>query len=361
MKRVTLLAISVLIVNVIAFSQHTKPYINFKENIYDFGEFKESDGLKTHIFAFTNTGAQPLVLHKVNASCGCTTPTWTKRPIPPGGKGEIKVVFNPANRPGNFNKTITVSSNAENPSIVLRITGKVLEREKTMEDIYPAKMEGLRLESTHMPFTKMTPGQTKTEQLKVINTSDKPIKISFINVPKHLTIKCMPETLKPGEAGVIVATYDATKKNDWGFVVDNVFLSFNDQRNYRNRLAISANIVEDFDSWTEEQLKNAPAISIPEKVFNFGEINQGEKVEHKFKVTNTGKSTLVFRKIKASCGCTAIKPDKMELAPGESTYITAIFNSAHKKGRQNKSITIISNDPKATNVLLRISGNVKVE
>jgi len=361
MKKAVLLSVLIVTVNVIMFSQHTKPYINFKETIYDFGEFKESDGLKTHVFSFTNTGAQPLVLHKVNASCGCTTPTWTKRPIPPGGKGEIKVVFNPANRPGNFNKTITVASNAENASVVLRITGKVLEREKTVKDIYPAKMEGLRLESTHIPFTKMVPGQKKTEQLKVINTSDHPIKVTFINVPKHLKIKCVPETLKPGEAGVIVASYDASLKNDWGFVVDNVFLTLNDQRNYKNRLAISANIVEDFDSWTEEQMKNAPHISIPEKVFNFGEINQGEKVEHKFKVTNTGKSPLIFRKIKASCGCTAIKPQKMELAPGESTYITAIFNSAHKKGRQNKSITIISNDPKATNVLLRISGNVKVE
>ena len=361
MRKVVLLAVLIFSVNVVIFSQHTKPYINFKETIYNFGEFKENDGLKTHVFAFTNTGAQPLVLHQVKASCGCTTPTWTKRPIPPGGKGEIKVVFNPANRPGNFNKTITVSSNAENPSVVLRITGKVLEREKTMQDIYPAKMEGLRLESTHIPFTKMTPNQKKTEQLKVINTSDKPLKVTFTNVPKHLKIKCVPETLKPGEAGAIVASYDAALKNDWGFVVDNVFINLNDQRNYKNRLAISANIVEDFDSWTEDQMKNAPHISIPEKVFNFGEIKQGEKVEHKFKVTNTGKSNLVFRKIKASCGCTAIKPQKMELAPGESTYITAIFNSAHKKGRQNKSITIISNDPKATNVLLRISGNVKVE
>ena len=361
MRKVVLLAVLIFSVNVAIFSQHSKPYINFKETIYDFGEFKENDGLKTHVFAFTNTGAQPLVLHQVKASCGCTTPTWTKRPIPPGGKGEIKVVFNPANRPGNFNKTITVLSNAENPSVVLRITGKVLEKEKTMQDIYPAKMEGLRLASTHIPFTKMTPNQKKTEQLKVINTSDKPLKVTFTNVPRHLKIKCVPETLKPGEAGAIVASYDAALKNDWGFVVDNVFINLNDQRNYKNRLAISANIVEDFDSWTEEQKKNAPHISIPEKVFNFGEIKQGEKVEHKFKVINTGKSNLVFRKIKASCGCTAIKPQKMELAPGDSTYITAIFNSAHKKGRQNKSITIISNDPKATNVLLRISGNVKVE
>jgi len=361
MKRIIFFAISVFLLNLPSVAQHAKPYITFKEVIHDFGEFSESDGLKTYVFNFTNTGGQPLVLHKVNASCGCTTPTYTKKPVQPGGSGTIKVVFDPKNRPGNFNKTITVSSNAENASVVLRITGKVLPRKKTLADQYPANMEGLRLESTHIPFTKMSPGQKKTESLKVVNTTDKPVKVGFINVPKHLTIKCVPETLQPGQKGVISATYDAKQKNDWGFVVDNVFLTINDKRNYKNRIAVSANIVEDFNSWTEEQLKNAPKIVIPEKVFNFGEINQGEKVEHKFKVTNEGKSPLIFRKIKASCGCTAIKPQKMELAPGESTYITAIFNSAHKKGRQNKSITIISNDPNSTTMMLRISGNVKVE
>ena len=361
MKKTVFLAVSVFLFSVVALAQHAKPFLSFNETIYNFGEFKESDGLKTHVFNFKNTGGQPLVLHKVNASCGCTTPTWTKKPIPPGGSGTIKVVFNPVNRPGNFNKTITIASNAQNSSVILRITGKVLPRELTLADKYPANMEGLRLESTHMAFTRMNPKTKKTEELKVVNTSDSDIKVDFINVPKHLTIKCVPETLKPGEKGAIVATYDAAKKNDWGFVVDNIFLMLNDKRNYKNRLAISANILEDFDSWTPEQLANAPAIEIPEKVFNFGEINQGEKVEHKFKVTNAGKSPLIFRKIKASCGCTAIKPEKMELAPGESTYITAIFNSAHKQGRQNKSITIISNDPKNTNVLLRISGNVKVQ
>ncbi len=360
MKKLTILAISILI-SVAIYSQHAKPFITFKQTIHNFGEFKESDGLKIYVFNFTNTGGQPLVLHRVNASCGCTTPSWTKRPIPPGGSGTIKVTFNPANRPGNFNKTITVSSNAENSTAVLRITGKVLKKELTMNDKYPAIMEGLRLESTHIAFTKMTPDSRKTEQIKVINSSDSTLKVSFFNVPKHITIKCIPEKIKPGEAGVFVATYDASLRNDWGFVVDNIYVIMNDKRNYKNRLALSVNIEEDFNSWTDEQKKNAPVIEIPEKVFNFGEIMQGDKVEHKFKIINTGKSNLILRKIKASCGCTAIKPDKMELTPGESIYITAIFNSAHKKGRQNKSITIISNDPKSTNVLLRVSGNVKVQ
>ena len=83
-----------------------------------------------------------------------------------------------------------------------------------------------------------------------------------------------------------------------------------------------------------------------------------EVITHTYIITNEGKSDLVIRKVKASCGCTAIEPEKTVIAPGEKTSIKAIFNSRGKSGRQNKSITVITNDPLASNILLRIQGTV---
>ena len=80
--------------------------------------------------------------------------------------------------------------------------------------------------------------------------------------------------------------------------------------------------------------------------FQFGKINQGEKVEHTYVLTNSGKSDLHIRKVNASCGCTAVQPDKNVIAPGESVNIKTVFNSAGKVGNQNKTVTIITNDPK---------------
>ncbi len=352
--------IMVLAVNVTLVSaQHAKANLVFDKMIHDFGELQESNGRVNYVFKFKNTGGQPMVLHNVKASCGCTTPEWTHNPIPPGGTGQVKAIFDPRNRPGNFNKSITVQSNAQNGTVVLRITGKVLAREKTVEDIYPRNMDVIRLESSHLAFTKMSPQQKKTEQLKIISTSAEPVKLSFLNVPKHITIKAVPEVLQPNQAAVITATYDASIKNDWGFVTDNIFLIFNDTRDYKNRLTLSASIEEDFAGWSEDKKANAPVISIAEKTWNFGEIKQGDKVNHEFKVQNNGKSQLIIRKVKASCGCTAIKPAKTILAPGEETTIIAEFNSAGKSGRQNKSVTVVTNDPKSTTTLLRITGNVQ--
>ncbi len=75
-------------------------------------------------FTFTNKGKAPIVLSNVRASCGCTTPEWTKTPVMPGEKGIVKVRYN-TNLPGTFNKSLTVSSNAANANVVLLIKGTV--------------------------------------------------------------------------------------------------------------------------------------------------------------------------------------------------------------------------------------------
>lgn len=74
------------------------------------------------VFKFTNEGTIPLVLSSVKASCGCTTPSWTKDPVLPGKSGEIKVHYD-TNRLGAFSKTITITSNAK--KTILRIAGTV--------------------------------------------------------------------------------------------------------------------------------------------------------------------------------------------------------------------------------------------
>jgi hypothetical protein len=182
--------------------------------------------------------------------------------------------------------------------------------------------------------------------------------ISFDNIPAHLNIAVDPEVIAPGKKGMISAVYDAGVKEDWGFVVDQVYLKINGESNRRNRLSISATIEEDFSKWSEEEMLNAPSIEINDRVFDFGEIKQGEKVSHNFVVTNNGESNLILRKIRASCGCTAIQPDKMIIESGESTNIVAEFNSRGMSGRQNKSVTVYSNDPKKSTLLLRLTGTV---
>ena len=114
------------------FAQQVKPVnnepkaeIKFEETIHDFGNIKDGT-LAAYEFVFTNTGKVPLVLSNVQPSCGCTTPVWSREPIAPGTQGKIKAVYNSYNRPGTFQKYITVKSNAVPPEVDLTIKGVVL-------------------------------------------------------------------------------------------------------------------------------------------------------------------------------------------------------------------------------------------
>jgi hypothetical protein len=100
------------------------PVLTLQEDNHDFGKIVEGV-VATYEFKFKNTGTQPLILTEVHASCGCTTPFCPKDPIMPGQTGIIKVAYNSLNRPGVFNKTVTISDNVEGDVKILFIKGEV--------------------------------------------------------------------------------------------------------------------------------------------------------------------------------------------------------------------------------------------
>ena len=106
-----------------------KAVITCEKSVHNFGEIQEADGKVSHTFVVKNEGTTPLVISNVTASCGCTTPEWTKEPIQAGKEGEVKVTFDPKNRPGNFMKTIRLYGNGMKNGFLLTIRGKVLKAE----------------------------------------------------------------------------------------------------------------------------------------------------------------------------------------------------------------------------------------
>lgn len=359
MKNKGLLIIVLSLFTLFAFAQQKGANISFEKGTHDFGKIKEDGGTVEYEFVYTNTGSEPLIITNVRATCGCTTPTWTQKPVMPGEKGFVKAAFDPRNRPGNFNKSIIITTNSANSRSILRITGEVLPKEKTIEDYYPKTIGDLRLQSNHLPFTTVYSNQVKRDTLNIYNASDKLIEISFQQVPDYLKLNVYPNELKPGEKGYIVGDYDGRKVNDWGFVTARVNVIVNGQNQAGNYITISAKVEEDFSHLTGEQLKNAPKIEFEERNYNFGKVPKGQKqIEKEFVFKNTGNSDLKIRKIRTTCGCTTASPEKTVLKPGESSSFKAVFTPGSRRGVQRKSIYVITNDPQNSNVRLMISGEI---
>ncbi len=123
--------ITILFIGLISLSvnaQDKVAKIEFKTDTIDYGTIeKGSNGVR--VFEFTNTGDAPLIISKVSSSCGCTIPEKPKDPILPGKTGEIKVKYD-TNRVNPIRKTITVISNADTPTVALKIKGLVIDPSK---------------------------------------------------------------------------------------------------------------------------------------------------------------------------------------------------------------------------------------
>ncbi|MBQ9077492.1 MAG: DUF1573 domain-containing protein [Muribaculaceae bacterium] len=106
------------------------PLMHFVEKSYDFGTIKEENGPVSHEFEFKNTGDSPLVIISASASCGCTRPEYPIEPIRPGKSGKIKVTYNPAGRPGEFDRSIKLRTNVKGKRFVLKISGVTIPKEE---------------------------------------------------------------------------------------------------------------------------------------------------------------------------------------------------------------------------------------
>lgn len=339
----------------------TAQTIDFVSTEHDYGRIKEDDGVAYHDFEFTNNGNAPLIIKKINTSCGCTTPQWSKEPVAPGKNGIIKVAYNASGRPNNFSKTVTVISNASAQSVVLRIKGFVVPHIKTIDEIFTSQVGDLRFEKMHVSFNRILIESIPCDTLKFLNKGLVEARVEIINSDRSfVNFKIVPEVVKPNEFGNIIVTYYPNQRNDWGFVNDRFLLSINGKQQTQQQISVSGTIEEDYSKLTEAQLANAPRAEFNTMVYNFGEAYpEGTPVEFDFVMTNTGKSNLLIRKVKASCGCTTVNPSVDVLKPGESGTIKAMFRTNGYSGRQSKSITVITNDPKRSTVVLRLSGNVE--
>ena len=129
MKKLSLIVLFTVLVSGIAFAQQ-KPEMEFKKTEHNFGTIKEEIGSVSTQFEFTNTGKSPLIIQRVSASCGCTTPTYTKEPILPGKKGTVSATYSTVRRPGTFSKNITVYTNVPDTVYVLTIKGTVTPKQE---------------------------------------------------------------------------------------------------------------------------------------------------------------------------------------------------------------------------------------
>jgi hypothetical protein len=324
-----------------------QPVITLDKTSHDFGKINEADGRVTTVFTIKNEGMAPLVLSNVRASCGCTTPNWTREPIEPGQTGTITVTYNPNGRPGRFQKTVTITSNATEPTKRVTIKGEVIPKQAKPTNKYTIAVGALNMKSKELNFGNITKGDTKVSELEYTNLSGAVHEVALA-VNGNDTWMENQVTLTPvkdKEVGKFVFAIDTKATNLYGPVEAYAYVVVDGKKELTEtyKLTIKANIVEDFSSLTIEQKQQSPILET-KSVVDLGTIAAGKHLKGQIHVKNIGVNPLQIRRAYSVDKQIALKPCKAVKSGRTGNIQVDINTKGRNPGKYSREVVIISND-----------------
>jgi len=345
------------------------PVLTFDELAHNFGTIGENDGPADHTFYFTNTGTAPLVISRVQASCGCTKPEWSREPVLPGQRGFVLVSYNPVGRIGVFNKTATVYTNETTgvKSHRLSIKGDVVERPSDPPvTAYADTIGGVGVQFTDLSFSDLYQLGINSHTMYIKNCNEQTAYLTFENVPDYVTIK-HPDSLKaewPGQMSVMID--DAKAKNKRGRVIESYKLVIRDRDGAvlgSGNITTRVNYLDDFNSLTPLQKISLPAIEITNSKLEFGTVKKGlfglfgGSAKKQFILTNKGKSDLILHSVSSDDSRVHLNiPAGTKIAAGASLTVDVTVNAKELVDKAvDTDIYIVCNDPKGPVRLVKVT------
>lgn len=296
------------------------PFLSQAQGVFDskskeieLKTWKADETPTTVTFGFKNTGTQPIIISRVAPVTTLVKATWNEQPVAPGKTGTIKISFPTTQISTNFNYTLTVYSNASSAREQLRIRGNIVDNPRYPDLLYKLNMDSLKFKSNNLSFREIHFGEIKKDTVYFFNSRQKEVSVSIRYKPSYITAVVDRKLWNPVKRAWLSFLWMLTKGMITDMFTTMSFLSIDNDNSYKNRLSISAHITEDFSKLTEEELANAPVAVFEKNTIDSGEIKPGEKANCDFVMKNNGKSDLIIRKTKASCGCTAVTMEKRYL------------------------------------------------
>jgi hypothetical protein len=355
MKRINFLVLSLVLSATAIFAQEGA-VITVDEKVYNFGKVAEETGNISHEFIVKNTGDAPLVISRVTASCGCTTPDWTKSPIAPGSTGIVKATYGAKGRPGSFAKTITVYSNAKDGGIlVLTIKGEVIPKAQSPEAAYPAELGDLRLKTTELAFGNLTTTEVRTQNIEIYNQGAYPLHLTFANIPKYISASISPATIPAKSSGEIAITYDGAKVKRHGTINNKLELSVHGIKNTTHQINVSTTVVDDFSKLSTEETTKSPIVYLASNSIVFDKASIGKSKD--LVIKNNGKRDLIIYNVATSDNFVLIQDTKKTAKPGGSCSYKISVDPKKATAKKSTLIELATNDPSNPIKKLRVTVN----
>ena len=339
-------------------SEQVGETVQFDKTVHDFGDISINDGPQTCTFSVKNIGKEPIAIYEVVTSCGCTDAQWTREPILPGKTGAISATYKNEDGPVPFDKTLTVYIAGVSKPVILRLRGIVHEKKKSVSELFGAvKLGSMGLKSLSYKVPNILQGESSSDEVKIANLGNKPMKVTFADVSPNLTVEVVPATVPAGETAALRFSVKADP-NLWGKHVYSATPVINGVKAGKP-ITVSALTRGNFASWTPDERKNAAQCIFDESTISFGTVPAGKKVDAVFTFTNKGKSALRFYSLDADAeGLTTTLPGETA-AQAKGSIPVKLDTSRLPKGETVIMLTLTTNCPARPLINLFLTGLVK--
>lgn len=340
-----------------------QPHARWLDTAHSFGTFDEADGPVTTLFRVVNDGDAPLSLLAVRATCGCTTPTYSRQPIAPGDTGQVAVTYHPAGRPGRFRKSVRVTTNATPADTALTISGLVRADDATLRSRFPIEVGPMRLKTSVVQFGEMAKGRTRTAFLDGYNQGTDTLRPRLPNLPRYIIADVTPTAVAPGEQLTFTLFFDSSKASDlWGLTLTDIAVAADSAPDAPTATVTLAAIVnESFDGLTADEREKAPQTAFSTATLDLGRVARGATATATLAISNYGRSPLLLRRIYSTDSFITLRCRKQKVAPGATVEVeVSVDTSAMPPDAPlvNSRLTVIANDPRRPSTPIRIVAEI---
>lgn len=331
------------------------PVFTVSETVHDFGLIHEENIEAVHVFKVTNTGDEPLILQRVQSSCGCAEPIWTREPIEPGKEGEVVVIYTAEKRPGPFKKNITVYTNEAKYRQRLVIMGDVIPKNSRLQASFNDTIGTVQMERKEFTFYTVSPNEISKQEIWIQNFSNEDINLTLENLPAYLNVD-VPEKLRPNETQRLKMAVDGTKLDEKGhhlnyFTWKAVSASGN---SVMTEVPIVVNLIDDFSTLSHSERNEGPQIKLSATLVDFGKVKKtgflgiGSKpASRELVIANEGKHPLILHTV--SIDDPQVDFDtyrNVVIQPGSSMKVEILIHPKRLKGDLDTGLYIVCNDTK---------------
>lgn len=298
----------------------------------------------TVVFGFTNRGDKSLYIKKVHPSCGCTKETHTPGNIPPGGRGEIVVVYDAAML-GTFNKFVEVYTNAGKDPEFLSFQGRVVAELTDYAVDFPIDLGNVRMNTNLLEFEYVKSGDVLATELRVVNTERTPYRPMLMHLPPYMRAEYEPENIPAGKSGVIRLILDSKGLPSIGLNQTSIYLAryMGDKVGDGNEIVVSSVLLPQVNG------PSMAGMDVPKARLSTEDVQMdmsAKKMTAEVILSNDGKAPLMVHNLQVFNPAVEVSLSNRKVSPGGSVKMKI---KMHRKmiGRfkSRPRVLLVTDDP----------------